>query len=194
MNYNEFLKRSKIGVEFKNASLKTANLLPMGILEIGRNWLNTPKKPSLILQGETGCGKSYMAAALTHDLWTQGTRWIQYKNSGALDRELRDAILGKSEKSETEILDALSSADILVVDDLGVETISERVQRQYYEIINNRYNNHLPIIITTNCTLGKITEILGERIASRLQMAFHIKFPDRDLRLDIEPPKILKKY
>lgn len=49
---------------------------------------------------------------------------------------------------EYKIIRSLSVCDLLILDDLGTETPSEFALRILFQIINNRYNNERPIIIT----------------------------------------------
>ena len=72
-----------------------------------------------------------------------------------------------------------------LLDDLGVEKPSERIIKQYYNIIDRRLNNLLPTIFTSNFSIEKIGNNLGDRIASRLEMAIEIKFPKKDLRKEL---------
>ena len=57
---------------------------------------------------------------------------------------------------------------MLILDDLGAEKPSDWVKEQLYVIINRRYENMLPTIITTNCTMNELKDRIGERTASRI--------------------------
>lgn len=50
-----------------------------------------------------------------------------------------------------------SSVDLLVIDDLGKEKPTEWVLEKLFLIVNNRYNNYLPIVITTNYNRNQLT-------------------------------------
>lgn len=52
-------------------------------------------------------------------------------------------------KSENELIDLFSNLDMIVIDDLGTEKISQWALDKLYTIIENRNGNKLPIIITT---------------------------------------------
>jgi DNA replication protein DnaC len=58
---------------------------------------------------------------------------------------------------------------LLVLDDLGAEKTTEWVQSVIYEIIDHRYNEYLPLIITTNLKAGELAEKLGSRTADRIR-------------------------
>jgi DNA replication protein DnaC len=61
--------------------------------------------------------------------------------------------------------DEIRSAALLVLDDFGTQNATEWAQEKLFQIINYRYINHLPVVITTNLSLDQIEP----RIRSRLQ-------------------------
>lgn len=73
---------------------------------------------------------------------------------------------------------------LLFLDDLGAEKMSEWVAEQFYLILNFRYEEKLPTIITSNYSLGELSERLGDRIASRIaEMCDVVKIDGKDRRL-----------
>ena len=52
-------------------------------------------------------------------------------------------------KSENELIELYSNVDMIIIDDLGTEKISNWALEKLYTIIQNRNENRLPIIITT---------------------------------------------
>ena len=65
-----------------------------------------------------------------------------------------------SEVSDKDYLNLYSSVDLLVIDDLGKEKPTECVLEKLFLIVNNRYNNYLPIVITTNYNRNQLRERL----------------------------------
>jgi DNA replication protein DnaC len=59
-------------------------------------------------------------------------------------------------------------ADLLVIDDLGAEKASEWTQERLYSVIDHRYANCLPLLVTGNLPPRQIAEQTGDRVASRL--------------------------
>lgn len=82
-----------------------------------------------------------------------------------LDR-LRDDMDGKKRNQTISIC---KNAGLLVLDDLGTEKPSEWVRERLYDIIDHRYNDYLPVIITTNATPDELRERLGWRTYDRLR-------------------------
>ena len=73
--------------------------------------------------------------------------------------------------------------DLLIIDDLGTEIITNNTVSYLYNIINTRINKKLPIIISTNLNAKEIKSLYHERITSRLFGEFTIiKFEGSDVR------------
>ena len=75
-----------------------------------------------------------------------------------------------------EIIKLYCECDLLIIDDLGKEKLSEWVLEKLFQIVNTRYENMLPIIITTNYSENEIIKrlsfnndgIAAESLVSRL--------------------------
>jgi DNA replication protein DnaC len=182
MKYEEFIRSSGIGRDVSKASLDESCLLDPRLIEWGKSWLIGKDKPSLILQGNPGCGKTFFSVALLKALWTQlqPHPFIIFKVSSQLDHQLLNASMGKGDPDS--IIRMCSESTVLFLDDLGIETSSERVQRQYFEIFSARYSNNRTTVLSTNCSVLQLHDKFGPRIYSRLKSYKLIKFPEVDFR------------
>ena len=98
-----------------------------------------------------------------------------------------------SEVSDKDYLNLYSSVDLFVIDDLEKEKPTEWVLEKLFLIVNNnRYNNYLPIVITTNYNRNQLRERLYinknysivDLIISRLyEMCCGIEIKDDDHRM-----------
>ena len=77
---------------------------------------------------------------------------------------LRAAFAPSSEEGYDERFDAVRSAPLLVLDDLGTQAPTPWAGEKLFQILNHRYNARLPTVITTNHDLDD----LDERVRSRL--------------------------
>lgn len=122
---------------------------------------------SLILGGGVGTGKTHLTIAMGMEYLSQNKSVIFF-NIAELWDKLRIELLA----NESELKERVKSCELLILDDLGVEKLSEWRGEQLYEIVNHRYNNNLPIAITTNAiNMADLKDKLGsraERIVSRL--------------------------
>lgn len=180
MNFEEALKFFKIGSHYKDASLENAKELPAKFIDFAYSWLCAPID-SLYLYGSTGSGKTYFSICLLRELLKQKQNCL-FINSLQLDRDLLLSVRDNSEYDETHLIRKYSECDYLIIDDLGVESDSPRVHREYYEIINNRINHEKTTSINSNLSLHEVSQKLGDRIASRISGSYAIKFPNVDIR------------
>ena len=65
-------------------------------------------------------------------------------------------------KSENELIELYSNVDMIIIDDLGTEKISNWALEKLYTIIENRNENRLPIIITTRFDKQGLIERFGK--------------------------------
>lgn len=144
----------------------------------------------LFITGTYGVGKTYLASCIANEL-------IKSKNTvlfGTLI-QLLDFIKDTykdNEISDKEYLNLYSSVDLLIIDDLGKEKPTDWVLEKLFLIVNNRYNNYLPIVITTNYNRNQLRERLCvnknysmvDSIISRLyEMCGGIEIKDEDHRM-----------
>lgn len=75
------------------------------------------------------------------------------------------------------------TCDLLVLDDIGLRGITEALQNEIYEIIDERETNCRSTIFTSNVPLDQLNDILGEQIASRIEgMTIPVPFYGKDHR------------
>lgn len=178
MTWEKAVEKFKIGKIYHNCSLKDVEKTSPGIAQDGRDWVRDPKP--LYISGTPGSGKTYFCMALLKALLeVRKPEWVMFKRSEQMDSELLKAI---QEGQEEFYLENYQNVPYLFIDDLGAERCNERIVKQYYNIINSRMENLMPTVFTSNVPVDGISNTLGDRIASRLQMATQIKFPKKDLR------------
>lgn len=117
----------------------------------------------LLLQGGLGCGKTHLAAAIANFAVSIGVPTLFITVPDLLDI-LRYTFNNPVETFE-ERFEQIRSAPLLVLDDFGTQVASPWGQEKLFQILNYRYINHLPLVVTTNMA----DEDFEERIRSRLQ-------------------------
>ena len=144
----------------------------------------------LFITGAYGVGKTYLASCIANEIIKNGKSVIFGTLIQLLDF-IRDSY-SDSEVSDKDYLNLYSSVDLLVIDDLGKEKPTEWVLEKLFLIVNNRYNNYLPIVITTNYNRNQLRERLCinknysivDSIISRLyEMCGGIEIKDDDHRM-----------
>lgn len=169
---------------FQDASLETCDRQPSSLIEFGRQWAYEPK--SLFLCGNKGTGKTRYAFSLIREMFrvrkglVDINLWPRYFTSPNLDGRLLRA--SKSDEGDSYEVQNIAEFGLLMIDDIGRETRSDRLRRQYFEILNFRYCQKLPTILTSNLSLDQIGEVIDPAIASRIQEWTIIKFTGSDIR------------
>jgi DNA replication protein DnaC len=92
-------------------------------------------KQNIILTGPTGVGKSYLACALAHKACRDGFTAI-YRRTSRLFDELAQA---RADGSHPLLLRRLAKAQILVLDDFGLETLGAAQRKELMEIVDDRH-------------------------------------------------------
>lgn len=153
-------------------------------------YLQNKTRQGLFISGKCGIGKTHLATAIANALIQNNIPMIFGTLSSLLDK-IKETY--KSDNyTEMEYIQMYSEVDMLIIDDLGKEKISEWVLEKLFVIINNRYNNYLPVIITTNYDKEELSRRLNvnqndsmvESIISRLyEMCGGIEIKGEDYRL-----------
>lgn len=102
----------------------------------------------LYIEGTFGTGKTHLAAAIAMHLIERERRVI-FRTADDLFREIKETF-DKDDGSERKVLERYKTCDLLIIDDLGKEQATDWTTSQLYAIINDRYENQKPVIITTN--------------------------------------------
>ena len=117
----------------------------------------------LLLQGAYGCGKTHLAAAIANFAVGMGVPTLFLTVPDLLDM-LRFSYSAKDTTFEKRF-DEIRNAKLLILDDFGTQNATGWAQEKLFQIINYRYINKLPLVVTTNLNLSEIEA----RIRSRLQ-------------------------
>ena len=121
----------------------------------------------LMLYGEPGNGKTHAVSCIANYLMLRGIPTICVSINKMLER-IKKTYSSYGKEGEETVLKSLSNADLLIIDDLGTEQISEWSQAKIYNIIDARYRNELPIIVTTNIKVTDLEEMYHKRTYDRL--------------------------
>ena len=114
----------------------------------------------------TGARKTTTAAhLLRREAWKLG-KSPTFKNVAELFLELRESIQNHNERN---CIKKFQTAEILLLDDLASEKISDYSVTSIYLILNHRGERNLPTIITSNLTLEEIGTRIDDRVANRLK-------------------------
>jgi DNA replication protein DnaC len=156
LTFENFQPRGQIGLRPLEAdSLERAFNQSRQFAQSLKGWL--------VLQGKYGCGKTHLAAAIANFAVSLGVPTLFLTVPDLLDK-LRFAYDDPRFTFE-ERFDEIRTAPLLIMDDFGTQNATPWAQEKLFQILNYRYINRLPLVVTTNLLLDEIEE----RIRSRLK-------------------------
>lgn len=142
----------------------------------------------LLLWGDVGTGKSFVAVCIANALLDQGIPVLMTNFSKILNQ------MGAMYSEERyRYIASFSNYSLLILDDLGIERSTEYALEQVYAVIDERYKSGLPVIITTNLKIAEIRnpqDVAYARIYSRiLEMCTPVRISGEDRRKSIGKEK-----
>lgn len=134
----------------------------------------------MYLWGPVGSGKTYAVYAIRARLHEMGIT-VRVHSAPEMFDMIRDDYDHRDSYNLERIL---ANRGVLVIDDLGAEKASEWVAETLFKIVDKRYREVLPTVITSNLSLGELADRLGDRIPSRIaEMCDVIKLDGADRRV-----------
>jgi DNA replication protein DnaC len=170
LTFDNFQSRGMIGLSPRQAdSLEMAYNHARQYAQALKGWL--------LLQGGYGCGKTHLAAAIANFAVGLGVPSLFITVPDLLDT-LRFAY-DDPEATFEERFDDIRQAPLLVMDDFGTQNATSWAQEKLFQIMNYRYINHLPLVITTNLPLDDIEPRIRSRFMDpQLVTRVNILAPD----------------
>ena len=131
----------------------------------------------LLLQGDYGTGKTHLAAAIANFAVNVGVPTLFITVPDLLDT-LRFAY-DNPEATFEQRFDDIRTAPLLVMDDFGTQNATPWAQEKLFQILNYRYINRLPLVVTTNLMLDEIEGRIRSRLEDpELVTRAYIRVPD----------------
>lgn len=119
----------------------------------------------LIFCGGVGTGKTHLTCALANELNAKGYTAI----FTTVSRLIRSVRASWGTKEEQAVIDSFIEADLLIIDEVGVQAGSDNEKNILFDVINGRYEQMKSTIVISNLNVKNITEFLGERVVDRLR-------------------------
>ena len=125
----------------------------------------------LMLVGRPGTGKTHLSAAIANFVMHAGDWTAAYRPMGSILHAIRDTYDQESARTEGQIISALVSADLLILDEIGAskEKPSDFELATIFAIINGRYEEMRPTMIVSNLPPKELSAAIGDRCVDRLR-------------------------
>jgi DNA replication protein DnaC len=133
----------------------------------------------LLFFGGPGTGKTFLSHCIAKELLDRGW-FVVYKTSEELVSDLKRIRF----ENDSELEDILLNCDLLIIDDLGSEQITDFSKTELFNFLNKKLLKGSKMIVSTNCGLESLANLYSERISSRLLGEFTLcKFYGNDIRI-----------
>jgi len=116
----------------------------------------------------SGTGKTHLAVSIMRNLMNQGFLSVRFISSPYLFLEIKNSFNSEGTETEKSIMEKFCKIPFLIIDDIGVERVTEWALQVWYMIIDRRYSEMMPTIYTSNLSVGDLAAKLDKRIASRI--------------------------
>lgn len=168
-----------------NAPIRFKEATPDKLDKRVKELMSKPKEATenFYLYGSVGTGKTFSAYAIARLLYANKT---DVKVRSYID--MLDKIKSSFDKpgSDDYVNDLLFKNDVLILDDLGSEKITDWSIEILYKLINKRYENMMGLILISNHSIKDLSEQYGDRITSRITEMMQgniVKFTGKDRRM-----------
>lgn len=139
---------------------------------------------NLLLIGTTGTGKTHVSTAIAKTVITQGFDVLYDSAQNIIDDFETDKFKSGYNRGES-LSEKYLECELLIIDDLGAEFITQFSVSALYNLINTRQNKGLSTIISTNLSAGELAGKYEGRIYSRIIGADYtvLRFEGNDYRI-----------
>lgn len=154
------------------------------ILDYCRNYAKnfTGEGRSLLMQGNTGLGKTHLSLAIANEVLKRGY-YAVYVSAPTILSRLENSHFDYNSSEEEHLMQTLTDCDLLIIDDLGTEFQTPYTKTTIYNLFNNRILKRKPVIINTNLSIREIQDAYSQRFVSRIiGECDRLEFLGKDIR------------
>ena len=139
---------------------------------------------NLFFYGTVGTGKSFLSGCIAKEVIEAGHPVLYFSSVQLFDILSAGTFDYKKKEDLYNLLDYLYNCDLLIIDDLGTETLKANVTSQLFSFLNERHIRKKPTIISTNVSLEERRNRYSDRIFSRIMSHYHVcKLTGPDTRM-----------
>lgn len=190
-------QQSLLGKRYADATFETADINTKNkkAYEIAKSYAEKYKDMlekgyGFYVYGEIGTGKTHLTACVCNYL-TDHLQNCIFTNFMNIMNDIRKTYGRETAYSTDNIIDKYSNVPFLFIDDLGKESYKKLsgdigwLDEQLFNILNNRYNNMLPTIFSSNYAIDELSSTFGfdpalvDRISAMATRAIHLQGENR---------------
>ena len=115
------------------------------------------RSENIFITGSTGCGKSFLACAIGNQACLMGHRTLYFN----MNRFCEQLAIAKVDGSFIKWINRIQKADLIIIDDFGLQPLSHQIKLALLQIFEDRYAKS-STIIASQLPLSKWYEYLDE--------------------------------
>lgn len=186
-NFNLNLFSDEVNFEKYNSKISPRENMK-NIKEFSIKFINNfenPDEKNILFTGNTGLGKTFISNCIAKEI-LKNKKTVLYQTAPNMIDNIISYRFGNNDLKN--YYEYLLNVDLLIIDDLGTESINNMKLSELFNIINtrilNQNNNISKTLISTNLSLQNIFNTYDERIFSRFVGYYNIyRFFGDDLRI-----------
>ena len=149
----------------------------------------------LIITGPNGSGKTHLASAIANQSIENGMV-VFFTHAPDLLDHLRSSFGPTSAVTYTDLFEQVRQVPMLILDGVGSQSTTSWAEEKLRQIINSRYNEELPTIITTSANFDDLdpyiaTRTSDERVSTIISLGNST--PTLEHGIDLVPKDMLKR-
>ena len=145
---------------------------------------------NFLVMGNAGTGKTFITSCIANRALERG-KTVYYQTAFRLFEILENARFKKTEDDASEIVKYAYDVDLLIIDDLGTEFITQFTSAALFDIINSRIISGKSTVISTNLGFEELSNLYSQRVTSRFVGEYQLlQTAGNDLRMIIKKRSI----
>ena len=141
---------------------------------------------NLLFTGPPGLGKTFLSACIAREVSERGFS-VVYDTAAHIFQQFESAKFGREnpyEEDPDREINRYLNCDLLIMDDLGTEMMTNFIPPMFYRTVNDRLLNQRHTVLSTNLTVEQLGQRYGAAALSRIQGEYQVlRFFGDDIRL-----------
>ncbi len=126
--------------------------------------------------GSAGMGKTFLCNCIAKELMNRDFSVVYSSAFNLFESLMKERFNKKNdyEDAPNNVLEMYLTADLLIVDDLGTESINSVTTTELFNILNTRFQQAKSTLISSNLSPKSLSDIYSERVSSRIMGEFRV--------------------
>lgn len=138
---------------------------------------------NLFFCGTVGTGKSFLSCCIAKEVLDAGYSVIYFSASALFQKISEYTFAMKDKEALAQFKNDLLGCDLLIIDDLGTESVNSFVTSELFNCLNERHLRQRSTIISSNLTIEELRDYYSDRLFSRMISNYDfLKFTGKDIR------------